>query len=94
VVGIFVLEGISIEFPGIILGGLGEMTAKGVIRRQEIPFLTPYGTPYALYDEQDDGYIHALKGEEYRFGGYVDLRVEVAGPVIDVGREVSLDERY
>jgi hypothetical protein len=41
--------------------GLGEMTAKGGIRRQEFPFLTQYGTPYALYDEQDDGYIHALK---------------------------------
>jgi hypothetical protein len=70
------------------------MVAKGGIRRQEIPFLTQYGTPYALYDEQDDGYIHALKSEEYRFGGYVDLRVEVARPVIDVGREVPLDEHY
>jgi hypothetical protein len=36
------------------------MVAKGGIRRQEIPFLTQYGTPYAFYDEQEDGYIHAL----------------------------------
>jgi hypothetical protein len=37
VVGIFVLEGISIEFPGIILGGLGYyLGLKSQDRRSQI----------------------------------------------------------
>jgi hypothetical protein len=67
-----------------------ETTARGVIRREEMPFLSEYGTAYVLYDEKEDAYRYAIKSEEYRFSEYVGLRVEVSGPVSDVGREVAV----
>jgi hypothetical protein len=67
-----------------------ETTARGVIRREEMPFLSEYGTAYVLYDEEEDAYRYAIKSEEYRFSEYVGLRAEVSGPVSDVGREVAV----
>jgi len=67
-----------------------EVTAQGVIRRQEMPFLSQHGTAYALYDEQNEDYVCALKSDRYQFSEYVGLRAEVTGPLKDVGREVPL----
>ena len=38
-----------------------EATARGVIRLEEVPFLTEYGTSYVLYDEEEDAYKYAIK---------------------------------
>ena len=67
-----------------------EASARGVIRREEVPFLPQYGTAYVLYDEQDDDYSYAIKSDRYRFSEYIGLRVEVSGPVTDVGREIPV----
>jgi len=67
-----------------------EVTAQGIIRRQEMPFLSQHGTAYALYDEEDESYVCALKSDHYRFSEYVGLRAEVTGPLKDVGVEVPL----
>ena len=64
--------------------------ARGVIRREELPFLSQYGTAYVLYDEQDDDCLYALKSDRYRFSEYVSLRAKVTGPVTDVGRELDV----
>jgi len=67
-----------------------ETIAQGVIRREEVPFLSQYGTAYALYDEQVGAYSYAIKSDTYRFSEYVGLRTEVSGPVSDVGRELAV----
>jgi len=67
-----------------------EAIAQGVIRREEVPFLSQYGTAYVLYDEQDANYSYAIKSDTYRFSEYVGLRAEVSGPVSDVGRELAV----
>ena len=67
-----------------------EATARGVIRREEMPFLPQYGTAYVLYDEQDADYVYALKTDQYRFSEYVGSHVEVTGPVTDVGKELPV----
>jgi hypothetical protein len=67
-----------------------EATARGVIRREEVPFLTEYGTSYVLYDEEEDAYKYAIKSDEYRFSEYVGLRAEASGPVSDVGKELAV----
>ena len=67
-----------------------EATARGVLRREEVPFLTEYGTSYLLYDEEEDAYKYAIKSDEYRFSEYVGLRAEVSGPVSEVGKELAV----
>ena len=67
-----------------------EVTSQGVIRREEMPFLSQHGTAYALYDEESENYVCALKSDYYRFSEYVGLRAEVTGPLTDVGAEVPL----
>jgi hypothetical protein len=67
-----------------------EAIARGVIRREEVPFLSEYGTAYVLYDEQEDAYGYAIKSDEYRFSEYVGLQAEVSGPVSEVGKELAL----
>jgi len=67
-----------------------EVTAQGIIRRQEMPFLAQHGTAHALYDAEDESYVCALKSDHYRFSEYVGLRAEVAGTLKDVGKEVPL----
>ena len=67
-----------------------EATARGVIRREEVPFLSEYGTAYVLYGEQATDYLYVLKSDKYRFSEYVGLRTEVGGPVSDVGRELAV----
>ena len=37
------------------------LSARGVIRREEVPFLTEYGTSYVHYDEEEDAYKYALR---------------------------------
>ena len=67
-----------------------EAVAQGVIRREEMPYLSMYGTANVLYDEQEDAYSHPIKSDKYRFGEYVGLRVEVSGPVSEVGKELAV----
>jgi hypothetical protein len=67
-----------------------EGKARGIIRREEMPFLSEYGTAYVLYDEREDAYSYAIKSDEYRLSEYVGLRADVSGPVSDVGREVAV----
>src|SRR5215204_571092 len=67
-----------------------EAVALGVIRREEVPFLSQYGTAYVLYDEQDANYSYAIKSDQYRFSEYVGLQAEVSGPLTDVGRELAV----
>ena len=43
-----------------------EASARGVIRREEMPFLSEYGTVYLHSDEEEDGYKYAIKSDEYR----------------------------
>ena len=63
-----------------------EASSQGVIRREEMPFLSEYETAYAFYDEEEYAYRYAIKSDEYRFGEYVGLRANVSGPVSDVGK--------
>jgi len=65
-------------------------SAQGVIRREEMPFLSEYGTAYVLYDEEEDAYKYAIKSDEYRFSEYVGLRADVSGPVSEVGKELAV----
>jgi hypothetical protein len=67
-----------------------EASAQGVIQREEVPFLSEYGTAYVLYDEQEDAYSHPIKSDKYRFSEYVGLRADVSGPVSDVGKELAV----
>ena len=67
-----------------------EASAQGVVRREEMPFLSEYGTAYVLYDEEEDAYKYAIKSDEYRFSEYVGLRAEASGPVSDVGKELAV----
>ncbi len=67
-----------------------EASARGVIRREEVPFLTEYGISYVLYDEEKDAYKYAIKSDEYRFSEYVGLRAEVSGPVRKAGKELAV----
>ena len=67
-----------------------EASARGVIRREEVPFLSEYGTAYLLYDEQEDAYSYAIKSDKYRFSEYVGLQADVSGPVSDVGKELAV----
>ena len=67
-----------------------EAIARGVIRREEVPFLSEYGTAYVLYDEPDASYSYAIKSDRYRFSEYVGLKAEVSGPLTDVGRELAV----
>jgi len=67
-----------------------EASARGVIRREEMPFLSEYGTAYLHSDEEEDGYKYAIKSDEYRFSEYVGLRAEASGPVSDVGKELAV----
>jgi hypothetical protein len=64
--------------------------ARGVIRREEVPFLSEYGTAYVLYDEENDNYSCAIKSDQYRFSEYVGRQAEVSGPVTDAGRELPV----
>ena len=43
-----------------------------------------------LYEEQEDAYSYPIKSDKYRFGEYVGLRVEVSGPVSEVGKELAV----
>ena len=65
-------------------------SAQGVIRREEMPFLSEYGTAYVLYDEEEDAYKYAIKSDKYRFSEYVGLRAEVSGPASDVGKQLAV----
>ena|SRR5215203_1012729 len=56
-----------------------EVTEQGVIRREEMPFLSQHGTAYALYDEEKETYVCALKSDHYQFREYVGLRAERGG---------------
>jgi hypothetical protein len=67
-----------------------ETAARGIICREEVPFLSEYGTAYVLYDEQQDTYSYPIKSDEYRFSEYVGLRAEVSGQVSDVGKELAV----
>ena len=67
-----------------------EVTEQGVIRREEMPFLSQHGTAYALYDEEKETYVGALKSDHYQFREYVGLRAEVTGTLEDVGAEAPL----
>ena len=67
-----------------------EATARGVIRREEMPFLPQYGTAYVIYDEEDENYSYAIKSARYQFSEYVGLQVEVSGPLTDVGKELAV----
>ena len=67
-----------------------EVTAQGVIRRQEMPFLAQHGTAYALFDAEDETYVCAIKSDHYRFSEYVGLRAELTGRLEDVGAETPL----
>jgi hypothetical protein len=67
-----------------------EASAQGIIRREEVPFLSEYGSAYALYDEQAADYLYALKSVTYRFSEYVGLQAEVSGPVSDVSKELAV----
>jgi hypothetical protein len=52
-----------------------------VIRREEIPLLTRYGTSYALFDEWIADYECVLTSDAYRLGEYVGDSVLVSGPM-------------
>ena len=67
-----------------------QVTEQGMIRREEMPFLSQHGTAYALYDEEKDAYVCALKSDYYQFSEYVGLRAEVTGALEDVGAEAPL----
>jgi len=67
-----------------------EAVARRVIRREEMPFLSEYGTAYVLYDEQEDACSYPIKSDKCRFGEYVGLRAEVSGPVSEVGKELAM----
>ena len=67
-----------------------EAVARGVIRREEVPFLSEYGTAYVLYDEQDASYSYAIKSDKYRFSEYVGLQAEVSGQVSEVDKELAV----
>lgn len=61
-----------------------EAVARGVIRREEIPLLTHYGTSYGLFDEWIADYECVLKSDAYRLGEYVGDSVQVSGPLSEV----------
>jgi hypothetical protein len=67
-----------------------EAIARGVIRREEMPFLPQYGTAYVLYDEENDKYSYAIKSDLYRFSEYVGLQAKVRGPLTHIGREIPV----
>jgi len=67
-----------------------EAVARGVIRREEVPFLSEYGTAYVLYDEQDASYSYAIKSDKYRFSEYVGLQAQVSGQVSEVDKELAV----
>ena len=67
-----------------------EASARGVIRREVMPFLSQYGTAYVLYAEQDADCLYALKSDQYRFSEYLGMQVQVTGSVTDVGRELPV----
>jgi len=67
-----------------------EAIARGLIRREEVPFLSEYSTAYVLYDEQEDAYSYAIESDEYRLSEYVGLQVEVSGPVREMGKELTV----
>jgi hypothetical protein len=60
------------------------VTARGKIRRQEVPLLTHYGTSYGLFDEWIADYGCVLKSDAYRLGDYVGDSVWVSGPLTGV----------
>ena len=66
-----------------------EASARGVIRWEEMPFLSEYGTDYVLYDEEEVVYKYANKSDEYRFSEYVGLRAEVSSPVTKAGKVLA-----
>jgi hypothetical protein len=57
---------------------------RGLIRREEIPLLTRYGTSYGLFDEWIADYDCVLKSDAYRLGEYVGDSVQVSGPLTGV----------
>jgi hypothetical protein len=67
-----------------------EVSARGVIRWEGVPFLSEYGTAYVLYDEEEDAYSYAIKTNEYRFSEYVGIRADVSGPISEVGKELAV----
>ena len=67
-----------------------EQQARGVIRREEVPFLSEYGTAYVLYDDQEDANSYAIKSDRYRFSEYVGLLAEDSGPVSEAGKELAV----
>jgi hypothetical protein len=69
---------------------MAEQRSRGVIRREEVPFLSEYGTAYVLYDEEEGTYSYPIKSDEYRFSEYVGLRAEVSGQVSEVGKELAV----
>ena len=69
-----------------------EAVARGVIRREEIPLLTRYGTSYGLFDEWIADYDCVLKSDAYRLGEYVGDSVRVSGPLTEVVRGMPVME--
>ena len=67
-----------------------EATARGVIRREEMPFLSEYGTAYVIYDEEDESYGLSIKSDWCQLSEYVGLKAEVSGPMSDVERELAV----
>ncbi|MBV9452880.1 MAG: hypothetical protein JOZ19_01970 [Rubrobacter sp.] len=61
-----------------------EAVARGVIRREEIPLLTHYGTAYGLFDECSADYECVLTSDAYRLGEYVGDSVRVSGSLTKV----------
>ncbi len=60
------------------------VAARGVIRREEMPLLTQYGTSYGLFDEWIADYECVLVSDTYRPGGYVGDSVWLSGSLTDV----------
>ena len=57
------------------------VSASGVIRHDEIPLLTRYGTSYGLLDSSIADYACVLVSDVYRLGDYADDSVWVSGPL-------------
>ena len=61
-----------------------EAVARGVIRREEVPLLSLYGTPYGLFDAWIADYDCVLKSDTYRLGEYVGDSVWISGSLTGV----------
>ena len=59
-------------------------SARGVIRRQEVPLLSHYGTSYGLFDAWIADYECVLISDVYELGAYVGESDWVSGPLAGV----------